>query len=91
MVVFNDSTLSLIAAKQSPEVHGGDDAVRYRATDFAAIARGCGVWAESVDDVGTFDELIRTALARRGPALLDVAVDPSGYSAVLDAVRGPRR
>ena len=30
VVVFNDSTLSLIAAKQSPEGHGGDDAVRYR-------------------------------------------------------------
>ncbi len=44
VVVFNDSTLSLIAAKQSPEGHGGDDAVRYRSTDFAAIARaaGCG-------------------------------------------------
>ena len=59
-------------------------------TDFAAIARGCGIWAESVDDVDMFDEMIRAALARRGPALLDVAVDPSGYSAVLDAVRGPR-
>ena len=90
VVVFNDSTLSLIAAKQSPEGHGGGDAVRYRTTDFAAIARGCGIWAASVDDVDTFDEQIRAALARRGPALLDVTVDPSGYPAVLDAVRGPR-
>jgi acetolactate synthase-1/2/3 large subunit len=90
VVVFNDSTLSLIAAKQSPEGHGGDDAVRYRATDFAAIARGCGMWAESVADVDAFDGMMRAALARRGPALLDVAVDPSGYPDVLDAIRGPR-
>ncbi len=90
VVVFNDSTLSLIAAKQSPDGHGGDDAVRYRTTDFAAIARGCGVAAESVDDVDTFDRVLRVALARDGPTLLDVAVDPSGYAAVLDAVRGPR-
>ncbi|MGZ8703020.1 MAG: thiamine pyrophosphate-dependent enzyme, partial [Gaiellaceae bacterium] len=90
VVVFNDSTLSLIAAKQSPDGHGGDDAVRYRTTDFAAIARGCGMWAESVHDVDALDELMRAALARRGPALLDVAVDPSGYPAVLDAVRGRR-
>ena len=48
------------------------------------------MWAESVADVDTFDELMRAALARRGPALLDVTVDPSGYPAVLDAVRGPR-
>ena len=65
-------------------------AVRYRTTDFAAIARGCGIWAESVGDAGDFDGMIRVALARRGPALLDVAVDPSGYPAVLDAVRGQR-
>jgi acetolactate synthase-1/2/3 large subunit len=90
VVVFNDSTLSLIAAKQSPEGHGGDHAVRYRTTDFAAVARGCGMWAESVDDADAFDGLMRTALARRGPALLDVTVDPAGYPAVLDAVRGPR-
>lgn len=90
VVVFNDSTLSLIAAKQSPEGHGGDDAVRYRTTDFAAIARGCGMWAESIADVDAFDAMMRAALARRGPALLDVAVDPSGYPAVLDAIRGSR-
>jgi acetolactate synthase I/II/III large subunit len=90
VVVFNDSTLSLIAAKQSPEGHGGDDAVRYRATDFAAIARGCGIWAESVADANAFDGLMRAALARRGPVLLDVTVDPSCYPAVLDAVRGQR-
>jgi acetolactate synthase-1/2/3 large subunit len=88
VVVFNDSTLSLIAAKQSPDGHGGDDAVRYRATDFAAIARACGMWAESVADLDTFESMMRAALARRGPALLDVAVDPSCYPAVLDAVRG---
>jgi thiamine pyrophosphate-dependent acetolactate synthase large subunit-like protein len=91
VVVFNDSTLSLIAAKQSPQGHGDDDAVRYRITDFAAIARGCGMWADSVDDVETFDRVLRAALARHGPTLLDVVVDPSGYAAVLDAVRGPRQ
>jgi acetolactate synthase-1/2/3 large subunit len=90
VVVFNDSTLSLIAAKQSPVGHGGDGAVRYRNIDFAAIARGCGMWAETVGDVDGFDATMRAALARRGPALLDVAVDPSGYPAILDAVRGQR-
>jgi thiamine pyrophosphate-dependent acetolactate synthase large subunit-like protein len=88
--VFNDSTLSLIAAKQSPDGHGGDGAVRYRTTDFAAIARGCGMWAATVGDVDELDAMMRAALARRGPALLDVAVDPSSYPAILDAVRGPR-
>ena len=39
VVVFNDSTLSLIAIKQRSEGHGGVGAVRYRPTDYAAIAR----------------------------------------------------
>ena len=90
VVVFNDSTLSLIAAKQSPEGHGGDDAVRYRSTDFAAIAG-----LRDVGRIGCRREHVRSsccasALVRRGPTLLDVAVDPSCYPAVLDAVRGPR-
>jgi acetolactate synthase-1/2/3 large subunit len=90
VVVFNDSALSLIAIKQRPEGHGGSGAVRYRPTDYAAIARGCGLAAETVRDAATLRRAARSACARRGPTLLDVTVDPSGYGAVLDAIRGDR-
>jgi acetolactate synthase-1/2/3 large subunit len=91
VVVFNDSTLSLIAIKQRGEGHGGPGAVTYRPTDYAAIARGCGLAAEAVRDDVTLRRAVRAACARRGPTLLDVTVDPSGYGAVLDAIRGPAR
>jgi acetolactate synthase-1/2/3 large subunit len=88
VVVFNDSTLSLIAIKQRSEGHGGVAAVRYRSTDYAAIARGCGLTAETVRDAAALRRAARAACARRGPTLLDVTVDPSGYGAVLHAIRG---
>jgi acetolactate synthase I/II/III large subunit len=90
VVVFNDATLSLIAAKQHPTDHGGVDAVRYRPIDFAAVARGVGMNAESITSTSDFEDALRRAMASDGPTLLDVAVDPSRYPAVLDAVRGPR-
>jgi acetolactate synthase I/II/III large subunit len=90
VVVFNDATLSLIAAKQHPADHGGIDAVRYHPIDFAAVALGVGMNAESITSTRDFEDSLKRALAAGGPTLLDVAVDPSSYPAVLDAVRGPR-
>ena len=91
VVVFNDATLSLIAIKQRAEGHGGPNAVRYAATDFAAIGAGCGVAAERISDVASYRCALEEALSRDGPTLLDVAVDPSGYPAVIDVIRGPRQ
>jgi acetolactate synthase-1/2/3 large subunit len=90
VVVFNDSSLSLIAIKQRPEGHGGPAAVDYRATDYAAVARGLGLAAEHVDDVDGYRAALAAAQGRDGPTLLDVRVDPSAYGALLDAVRGAR-
>jgi acetolactate synthase-1/2/3 large subunit len=90
VIVFNDSTLSLIAAKQQPEGHGGEAAVRYRPVDFAAVARACGIPSERVYDVDVYERAVAASFVQPGPTLLDVAVDPSAYGAVLDAVRGAR-
>jgi acetolactate synthase-1/2/3 large subunit len=88
VVVFNDATLSLIAIKQRAEGHGGADAVRYAPIDFAAIGAGCGLPAERVGDAGTYERVLAAALERDGPTLLDVTVDPSGYRAVMEVIRG---
>ena len=90
VVVFNDSLLSLIAAKQQPEGHGGAAAVTYSPIDFAAVARGCGLGAQRVNDAGEYEAALTAALVSGVPTLLDVAVDPSAYGAVLDAIRGRR-
>jgi acetolactate synthase-1/2/3 large subunit len=91
VVVFDDATLSLIAAKQQPDGHGGTAAVQYRSIDFAAVAAACGMRAERVHDLTGYERALNVAFGTAGPTLLDVAVDPSAYGAVLDAIRGPRR
>jgi acetolactate synthase I/II/III large subunit len=90
VVVFNDSSLSLIAAKQQPSGQGGPPAVSYQPTDFARIAQACGLDAVRVHDGDTYRAAVASALLRRSPALIDVAVDPSAYPRLLDVVRGPR-
>jgi acetolactate synthase-1/2/3 large subunit len=90
VVVFDDASLSLIAAKQQPEGHGGAAAVRYRAIDFAGVAAACGLHAERVSDVDAYERALAAAFARDGGTLVDVTVDPSAYGAVLDAIRGVR-
>ena len=87
VVVFNDSLLSLIAVKQSPTDQGGSDVVTYRGTDFAAIARGCGVEAWSVRTSDEYSAALSAALDSGRPALIDVATDPSSYGAVFTALR----
>jgi acetolactate synthase-1/2/3 large subunit len=88
VVVFNDAALSLIAIKQATDGQGGPAAVSYALTDFAAIAGGFGIRSQRVNDVVSYREALDTALRHRGPALLDVAVDPSAYPAILAAIRG---
>ncbi len=88
VVVFNDATLSLIAAKQHPVNHGGSLAVDFTRTDFASVARGCGMKAETIDDVPTYDEALRAAFASGQPTLLDVRVDRSVYGSIMDVLRG---
>lgn len=88
VVVFNDSTLSLIAIKQRKEGHGGAGAVSYAATDFARIADGFGMESFRVSDNEALARELQGAIDRPSPTLLDVRVDPSGYPDILRAIRG---
>jgi benzoylformate decarboxylase len=45
--------------------------------DFLALARALGVEAERVEKAGEIGPALGRALARRGPSLLDVTLDPS--------------
>ena len=90
VVVFNDSTLSLIAIKQRPQGHGGAGAVRYRDTDFAAIAAGFGMKAVRAASGADVAAAVQRSMGSSGPVLVDVRVDPSSYPQILDAIRGAR-
>jgi acetolactate synthase-1/2/3 large subunit len=87
VVVFDDRSLSLIAIKQGDH-QGGASAVRYGTVDFAGAAESLGVPAFRADNADELHDALTKALARRGPCLVDVAVDPAGYPALLDVIRG---
>jgi len=88
IAVFNDSALSLIKIKQRASGHGGSRAVSYGPTDFAGIARACGIQSMRVTNKRELRDAARRSLEVAGPVLLDVLVDPSGYPHILDAIRG---
>jgi acetolactate synthase-1/2/3 large subunit len=44
------------------------------ALDWVSLARGMGVEAIRVDELGAFDAALRDALGRRGPALIEAVL-----------------
>jgi acetolactate synthase-1/2/3 large subunit len=90
VVVFNDSTLTLIALKQRAEGHGGSAAVRYADTSFAGIAASMGVAAETVSTAADYVRAVVHSARTPRPYLLDVRIDPAGYPQIIDSIRGAR-
>jgi acetolactate synthase I/II/III large subunit len=87
VLVFNDASMSLIAVKQRRRQFAawGMD---YGRSDFAAVARGFGCLGLRVDSEDRIAPVLREALASRGPVVMDVAVDPEAYHAVVRRLRG---
>ena len=87
VIVFNDSALSLIALKQKSRGMA-EAGVTWERADFASVARGFGLQAFTAHDTASYVQALRAALAADGPCLIDVHVDPSGYRAQSQALRG---
>src|SRR5581483_984382 len=88
VVVFNDAALSLIEIKQKPAGQGGAEAVRYRPVSFAAAATALGAAGAAVSTGPDLAAALAAALRRPGPTVIDAAVDPACYPAVMDLTRG---
>jgi acetolactate synthase I/II/III large subunit len=88
VIVFNDGTLSLIKIKQRSAGQGGSEAVDYRPVSFAAVAAAMGAAGASVATEAELAEALEAAMHRDGPTVIDVAVDPAGYPAVMELSRG---
>jgi acetolactate synthase-1/2/3 large subunit len=86
-VVFNDAALSLIDIKQQQR-QLPPEGVRWSRPDFARVAEGLGVQGYVATRPAEYRAALRAAFARKGPALIDVHVDPAGYPAQLQAMRG---
>lgn len=86
-VVFNDSALSLIDIKQQQR-QMAPAGVAFAPVDFAQVAEGFGVRGFRADTPEGYRAAIRAAFAVQGPSLVDVLVNPAGYPAQLQAMRG---
>jgi pyruvate dehydrogenase (quinone) len=71
VVVFNNSTLGFVAMemKAGGYLESGTDLV---ATDFAAIARGAGIYGARIELSENIEPALREAFAHPGPAVIDV-------------------
>jgi len=87
VVVLNDAALSLIDIKQQRQ-HLPSLGVRYPATDFAVVAKGMGCQAWTVGPENSLQVALSAAFSTKGPTLIDVIINPSGYSDQLIALRG---
>jgi len=87
VVVFNDSRLSLIDIKQQRRQRASRG-VRFGAMDHAAVAEGLGCRGWRVGETEPLAPALAEAFAHRGPALVDVVVDPGAYNAQYEALRG---
>ncbi len=87
VIVFNDGALTMIDLKQ--QSRGLDPAgTRWPRTNFAAVAKGFGCAAWRVSSTEEYGAALKEAKATKGPSLIDVVLDPSGYAAQLKAMRG---
>jgi acetolactate synthase-1/2/3 large subunit len=87
VVVFNDASLTLIAAKQRRRQLPGDG-VDFSPADFASVAKGFGCAAFRVERPEDLGPALKSAFASKGPALVDVVVNPHAYHAQIISLRG---
>jgi acetolactate synthase-1/2/3 large subunit len=87
VVAFNDATLSLIDIKKDgrdlPE-----GALGWPRADLAGAMRAMGGTGLRATTEAELMQAMAEACAARGPVLVDVAVDPSGYAGQIRALRG---
>jgi acetolactate synthase I/II/III large subunit len=87
VVVFNDSSMSMIEVKQRRRQlppRGMD----YTPTDFAKVACGFGCMGTRVEAPGGLAGALQEAFSSERPVVVDVAVDRHAYRAMLPALRG---
>jgi acetolactate synthase-1/2/3 large subunit len=87
VVVFDDSSLSLIEIKQQARQLNAAG-VGLAPIDWPALARSVGVDAFAAGDEAELDRAIERALGCKGPTLVDARIDRSNYGDTVRAIRG---
>jgi pyruvate dehydrogenase (quinone)/pyruvate oxidase len=76
IVVIKNNTLGQIKWEQMVFLGNPEYVCELQPIDFAAVARGFGVTAFTIDDPARCGDILRQALATPGPVLVEAVVDP---------------
>ena len=87
VVVFDDGALSLIKIKQDQRATGALP-LTYAGPDLVALAQSFGALAFAADSEAALRRAIVDAVAANRPALIGARIDPSGYQAMMESIRG---
>ncbi len=76
VVIMNNNHLGLVRQQQALFFNNRFSASKFNCSpDFAAIARGFGIWSYKIENAGNPHEIIRKALRSKGPVVLDIAIN----------------
>jgi pyruvate dehydrogenase (quinone) len=76
VIVIKNNSLGQIKWEQMVFLGNPEYVCDLQPIDFATVAKGFGVASVSIDDPATCGEILREALATRGPVLVEAIVDP---------------
>ncbi len=76
VIVIKNNTLGQIKWEQMVFLGNPEYGCELQPIDFAAVARGFGLHAFTIDDPSACGETLRQALATAGPAIIEAVVDP---------------
>ena len=87
IIVFNDQSLSLIDIKQ--QASGlPSRGLRWKQPNFSQVMEGLGGKGYQVSNIEQYQQAMDEALEIGKPVLIDVLLNPEGYSQQLKALRG---
>jgi len=87
IIVFNDQSLSLIDIKQ--QASGlPSRGMRWKQPNFSQVMEGLGGKGYQVSNIEQYQQAMDEALEIGKPVLIDVLLNPEGYSQQLKALRG---
>lgn len=81
VVIFNDGGYNLIKWK-SAERFGTSRGLDFTNPDFVRLAESFGACGLSIRSSDSLDEVLKQALSRKGPVLVDVPIDYSGNASL---------
>ena len=87
IIVFDDSTLSLIRIKQAQRGYR-PDGVDFGAIDWPALGASLGVYTVKADNAQSLEKCLRDTMNVEGPVMIAARIDPEPYGGIMRALRG---